>query len=144
MAQVQNGDHVRIHYTGRLDDGSVFDSSRGREPLAFEVGSGTVIPGFDQAVMGLRIGETRTATIAPAEAYGEVRDELRMEVGRDQLPPEVEPTEGMELHMTTATGQVVPVQIYAVTDTHVFLDANHPLAGKQLTFEVELMGIGVM
>jgi peptidylprolyl isomerase len=141
MAEARKGDQVRIHYTGRLDDGSVFDSSVGREPLEFRIGSGMVIPGFDRAVTGLQVGESRTAVIPPEDAYGAVRDELRIQVDRGQLPPEVAPTVGLELQMTTGGGQVVPVRIDVVTDTHVTLDANHPLAGKQLTFEVELVSI---
>jgi len=142
MSQAQQGDQVRIHYTGRLDDGTVFDSSRGREPLEFTIGSGMVIPGFDRAVTGLSVGETRTAIIPPADAYGEFRDELLLTIGREQLPEGLDPAVGQELHMTTTSGQVVTVRIQDVMDTQVVLDANHPLAGKQLTFDVELMGIG--
>jgi len=142
MSQAQQGDQVRIHYTGRLDDGTVFDSSRGREPLEFTIGSGMVIPGFDRAVTGLSVGETRTAIIPPADAYGEFRDELLLTIGREQLPEGLDPVVGQELHMTTTSGQVVTVRIQDVMDTQVVLDANHPLAGKQLTFDVELMGIG--
>jgi len=141
VAQAKNGDSVRIHYTGRLDDGTVFDSSREREPLNFTVGGGQVIPGFDAAVRGMEVGETKTAKIPAAEAYGEAREDLFIPVSRSQLPPGLEPTAGQALQMSTPDGQQVRVVIDRVEEDSVILDANHPLAGKDLTFDLELVAI---
>lgn len=141
MAQANTGDRVSIHCTGRLDDGTVFDSSQGRDPLDFTLGSGQVIPGFDEAVAGMSVGDRKTATIPAAEAYGPPRDELFLEVPREQLPEGYEPEVGGQLQMTTAQGQPVPVRVHAVAEDAVTLDANHPLAGKDLTFEIELVAV---
>lgn len=141
MAQASTGDRVSIHYTGRLDDGTVFDSSRGRDPLGFTLGSGQVIPGFDRAITGMSVGESKTATIPADEAYGAARDELFLEVPRAHLPEGYAPEVGGQLQMTTAQGQPVPVRVHAVADDTVTLDANHPLAGKDLTFEIELVSV---
>jgi peptidylprolyl isomerase len=142
MAKATAGNRVQIHYTGRLEDGTVFDSSVGRDPLSFTLGSGQVIAGFDAAVTGMAIGESRTTVIPPADGYGEHREELEIEVPRTQLPEGYTPEVGGELQMTTAQGQPVPVRITAVDGTSVTLDANHPLAGKVLTFDIELVAIG--
>ncbi len=141
MAHAKAGDTVRIHYTGTLDDGEVFDSSEGREPLAFTLGGGEVIPGFDKAVDGMEPGEKKTVTIPAADAYGDVRDEMVLEVPRAQLPPGLEPEEGDSLVMQMGDGMEVPVLVREVTDDAVVLDANHPLAGSDLTFEIELVSI---
>ena len=141
MPQAQPGDTVRIHYTGTLDDGEVFDTSEGREPLAFTLGEGQVIAGFDTAVAGMEPGEKKTVTIPADEAYGQHRDEMVLEVGRDQLPPELNPEEGDALTMSMGDGMELPVLVREVTESHVVLDANHPLAGEDLTFEIELVGI---
>jgi peptidylprolyl isomerase len=140
MAQAKAGDTVRIHYTGTLDDGSVFDSSRGREPLEFTLGTQQVIPGFERAILGLAEGEGRTVTIPVAEAYGARRDELMLEVDRSQFPDHIEPKVGQQLQIDQQ-GQVGVVTVTAVTDRTVTLDANHPLAGRALTFELELVEI---
>ncbi|HEX6924892.1 MAG TPA: peptidylprolyl isomerase [Longimicrobiaceae bacterium] len=138
MDRAQPGDTVRVHYTGSLEDGSVFDSSRGRDPLEFTVGSGRVISGFDQAVTGMAEGEERTVTIPAAEAYGDHRDDLVFSVPREQFPPGMEPAVGLEVQLTQG-GQRAIARISEVTDDAVTLDANHPLAGKDLTFDLELV-----
>jgi len=141
VAQAKDGDSVHIHYTGRLDDGTVFDSSRGREPLNFTVGSGQVIPGFDAAVRGMAVGETKTARIPAAEAYGTEDEELFIPVSRSQLPPGLEPKVGQPLQMSTPDGHFVRVVIDRVEADTIVLNANHPLAGKDLTFDLELVRI---
>lgn len=141
MASAAHGDTVRVHYTGKLDDGSVFDSSRGGEPLEFTIGSGQVISGFDQAVTGLDVGQSRTVRMEAAEAYGERDEDLVLEVGRDMLPSDLEPKVGESLMMQEPGGGVLQVVVTEVSDTAIVLDANHPLAGKALTFDVELVEI---
>ncbi|MEW6426743.1 MAG: FKBP-type peptidyl-prolyl cis-trans isomerase [Thermodesulfobacteriota bacterium] len=141
MAQAKNGDKVQIHYTGTLADGTVFDSSAGREPLAFTLGSGQVIPGFEQAVLGMALGENKTVTIPAAMAYGAFQQELLIAVPRAQVPPEIDPEVGQTLQMGTPDGQTVVVRVVEVTEEHVQLDANPPLAGKDLTFAIELVAI---
>lgn len=138
---VENGQQVKIHYTGTLDDGSQFDSSAGRDPLEFEMGAGMVIPGFETGVKDMAVGEKKSIHIPAAEAYGEVREEMVMEFGLDQLPPDLEPEVGMGLQMQGPQGQPVPVQITAVSETTITIDANHPLAGKNLNFELELVEV---
>lgn len=137
----QNGDTVRVHYTGKLDDGTTFDSSAGRDPLEFQVGAGQVIPGFDNAVSGMAPGDQRTVTIPATEAYGEHRTEMVLEVSKDQLPPGLDPGIGDQLQLQTADGQPVPVRVTEVSTDGVTLDANHPLAGQDLTFEIKLEAI---
>ena len=137
----QSGDTVKIHYTGTLDDGSVFDSSEGRAPLGFTLGSGQVIQGFDDAVTGMEIGESKTVRIPAQDAYGESRDDLILQVPRDQVPPEVELELGMQLSVQQQNGQAVPVTVVEITDDTVTLDANHALAGKALTFALELVSV---
>jgi peptidylprolyl isomerase len=141
MATAQSGDTVRIHYTGTLDDGEVFDSSEGQPPLEFTLGQGEVIAGFDTAVSGMAPGEKKTVTIPSEEAYGEYRDEMVMEVPRAQLPPGMNPEEGDQLVVGTEDGDQIPVTVQTVTDDVVVLDANHMLAGEDLTFEIELVEI---
>jgi peptidylprolyl isomerase len=140
MAQAKSGDTVRVHYTGRLADGSVFDSSEGREPLEFVLGAQQVIPGFEEAVDGLSPGEERTVAIPADRAYGPRREEMVLTVGRDQFPDEIRPEVGQQLQMSQ-DGQVAIVTITGVSDAEVTLDANHPLAGKDLTFDVQLVDI---
>jgi FKBP-type peptidyl-prolyl cis-trans isomerase 2 len=142
MTAAKSGDTVRIHYTGTLSDGSVFDSSEGRDPLEFTLGSGQVIPGFDTGVTGMTVGEKKTIEIPSDEAYGPVHDEARQDVPRAQIPAEIPLEVGIQLQMQSPTGQVVPVTVVAITDEAVTLDANHPLAGKDLTFALELVSIG--
>lgn len=135
---VQPGDTVRVHYTGTLSDGSVFDSSQGREPLGFTVGAGEVIPGFDRAVTGMEVGDTRTVTIPAAEAYGEADPEQVLVVGRDQIPPGDPIHVGDQLEIGLDNGGTILVTVAEVTDETVTLDANHALAGEDLTFEITL------
>lgn len=141
MEQVKNGDTIKIHYKGRLDDGTVFDSSEGRTPLEFTVGSGMVIPGFDAGVQDMGIGDKKTIHIPAVEAYGPKQEHLVMEFPRDQFPPDLVPEEGMQLSMSDNQGQVIPVVITEVKDDTVMLDANHQLAGKDLIFDLELVEI---
>ena len=142
VAQAQEGDTVHIHYTGRLDDGTVFDTSRERGPLDFTLGSGQVIPGFESAVSGMAVGESKTTTIPAEKAYGPPREDLLIPVDRGQLPEELEPSVGQPLQMQTPDGQQVPVVIAKVEEDAIVVDANHPLAGRDLTFEIELVKIG--
>lgn len=141
MSEATNGDTVQVHYTGRIDDGTVFDSSQDREPLAFTLGSGKVIPGFEAAVVGMKEGEEKTVTIPSGEAYGPRSDELVHKVERTRLPADLDPEVGQHLHLQTPDGQTVQVQVVQVSDEEVHLDANHPLAGQDLTFDIELVGI---
>lgn len=142
MSTVKDGDTVKVHYTGKLNDGSVFDSSEDREPLEFTLGQGQLIPGFEEAVNGMEQGESTTVTIPSDEAYGERRDDLELEVAKDELPDNIEPEVGMQLQMQQQeSGQAVPVKITNVEDDKVTLDANHPLAGKDLTFDIEVVEI---
>ena len=137
--QVKNGDTVRVHYTGRLQDGQVFDSSEGGETLEFEVGAGQVIPGFDEGVRDMTVGETKRIEIEADDAYGERIDTLVQSVAREGMNMEAEPEVGMNLIMQLPDGNQIPVAITEVTDTHVTLDANHPLAGQHLSFDVTLV-----
>ncbi len=140
MAAAQ-GDTVRIHYTGRLDDGTVFDTSEGREPLEFTLGSGQVIPGFEKAVEGMEAGEEKTFTIPADEAYGPHQEDLVLKVPREHLPEGLEPQVGQMLQMQTADGQVFQVKVMEVAEDHMVLDANHPLAGQDLTFDIEVVDV---
>ncbi len=138
MAQATSGDTVRIHYTGTLSDGTVFDSSEGREPLEFTLGVGQVIPGFDRAVAGMAPGETQTVEIPAEEAYGPSREEMMLSVSPDQFPEGMDPELGQQLQLSQPDGQAVVVRVTEIEDDAVTLDANHPLAGKDLTFEITL------
>jgi len=141
MQQVKNGDTVKVHYHGKLTDGTTFDSSEGRQPLEFEVGSGSVIPGFDNGVVGMTVGDKKTINIPAEEAYGGVEEDRFMEFPIDRFPPDLKPEAGMTLTMSDGGGQQFPVVITDVRDNIVILDANHPLAGKDLVFDIELMEI---
>ncbi len=141
MQQVKSGDTVKIHYHGTLTDGSIFDSSNGREPLEFEVGSGMVIPGFDAGVTGMVVGDKKQIHIPFMEAYGPSQAEMIMDFPRDQFPADMVPEVGMELQMSNQEGQNFPVVIVEVAEETVKLDANHPLAGKDLIFDLELVEI---
>lgn len=136
-----SGDTVKVHYTGRLDDGTVFDSSREREPLEFTLGSGQVIDGFDAAVAGMAVGETKEARLEAGDAYGLRRDDLLIEVPREQLPDSVAVEVGTRLQLQQPDGRAVPVTVSELDDASVTLDANHPLAGEALTFELELVDV---
>ena len=141
MSQASSGDVVRIHYTGTLEDGSQFDSSKGRDPLEFKLGSGQVIPGFDQAVAGMAVGETKTVTIAPEDAYGPRNEQAVQEVPKSALPDDLEPVEGMMLQAQNQNQQPVQLTVVSVQDESITVDANHPLAGKALNFEISLVEI---
>lgn len=142
MAAAKKGDNVKIHYKGTLQDGTVFDSSEGREPLGFTLGSGQVIPGFDEAVMGMSEGEAKNVTIPVDKAYGPRNDELVMPVPLSQVPADLKPEVGQQLQMGGPDGQPVMVKIIDITDEHIMLDANPPLAGEDLIFDLELVAIG--
>ena len=142
MTEVKSGDSVSIHYVGTLTDGTTFDSSEGRDPLAFTVGSGQIIPGLDKAIPGMTVGDTKTVNIPAAEAYGDADPNARQEVPREQIPADIPLNPGTALQMQTPQGQVVNVTVAEVSDDSVVLDANHPLAGKDLTFAIELVSIG--
>lgn len=141
MQQAKRGDTVHVHYRGTLDDGSEFDSSAGTDPLVFTIGAGEVIPGFESALEGMAAGEKKTQHIPAEEAYGERREELVFEVGRDQMPEGGDVEVGDMLRVGFPDGSSANVQITAMNADAVTLDANHPLAGKNLTFELELMKI---
>jgi peptidylprolyl isomerase len=140
MAHAQPGHTVRVHYTGTLQDGSEFDSSRGREPLEFTLGEGLVVPGFERAVTGMQVGESKTVTIAAGDAYGPRRDELLLQVPREQIPPHITPEVGHR-YQVGAGDRAVPVVVVEVADAYVVLDGNHPLAGEDLTFALELVDV---
>lgn len=141
-AAVKKGDTVSLHYTGTLDDGSVFDTSEKRkEPLKFTAGSGQVIPGFDKAVIGMKKGDEKKFTLQPSDAYGDRRPELTQSVPRKQLPQDHEPKPGMMLVMGTPEGRQMPATITEVTEENVTLDLNHPLAGKALTFAIKIVEV---
>jgi FKBP-type peptidyl-prolyl cis-trans isomerase 2 len=141
MKQVQSGDKVKVHYNGRLTDGTTFDSSSGREPLEFQVGSGQVIKGFDDGVTGMAVGDKRTVQIPVNDAYGPKDESMVVEFPKANFPPDMKPEVGMQLNMTNGSGQVIPVVIMEVADDTVILDANHPLAGQELIFDIEVVGI---
>ncbi|MDB5100977.1 MAG: peptidyl-prolyl cis-trans isomerase, FKBP-type [Cyanobacteria bacterium RYN_339] len=142
MTQAKTGDTVKVHYTGRLDDGSVFDSSAGGDPIEFQLGAGTVIPGFDSGVAGLIVGEKRTVNIPAVEAYGPHHEEAVFVMPRDQFPPDLAPELGMQFRMQHPAGMTLDMTVIALEDEAVTLDANHPLAGKDLHFDLELVAIG--
>jgi len=141
MSEAKAGDTVRITYVGTLNTGEVFDSSEGRDPLEFVVGSGQIIKGLDVAIPGMVVGDTKDVNVPCDEAYGQVNPEARQAVPRDQMPPEIPLEVGTQLQMQTPQGQVIPVKVAEVTDDEVTLDANHPLAGQDLNFAIELVGI---
>ena len=141
MAEVKSGDTVQIHYTGTLQDGTTFDSSEGRDPLEFVVGSGQIIPGLDSAMPGMEVGDKKVVKIGSAEAYGDVNPEMRQAVPREGIPADIPLEIGTQLQMQTPDGQAMPVMVVEVDDATVTLDANHPLAGKDLQFDIELVKI---
>lgn len=141
MTQVKAGDTVRIHYTGTLNDGTVFDSSQGRDPLEFTVGSGEIIPGLDNALPGMSVGEEKSVAVPADDAYGQPDPNGRQEVPRDQIPEDIPLDPGTALQMQMPDGRAVPVTVAEVTEEAVVLDANHPLAGKDLNFDIEMVEI---
>lgn len=141
MAEAKDGDRVKVHYTGRLDDGSEFDTSQGRDPIEFTIGGGEILPGVEQAVVGLEPGGKNTVKLPADEAYGERRDDMIQELERSVLPQEIEPEVGLQLQAQSPGGGPMLLTITEVADDKVTVDANHPLAGKDLTFDVELVEI---
>lgn len=142
MSTVKNTDTVRVHYTGTTDDGVTFDSSRERdEPLEFTMGQGQLIPGFEKAVEGMSVGDTAKVNIPAEEAYGPVREDMIVEVERSRFPEDISPEIGQQLQIQQPNGQPMPVVVKEVNETQVTLDANHPLAGQALTFDIELVEI---
>jgi FKBP-type peptidyl-prolyl cis-trans isomerase 2 len=141
MSEAQIGTTVKIHYTGKLDDGSVFDSSQNREPIQFKIGEGDVIKGLEEAVIGMKEGDSKTVTIATDDAYGPYREELVTNVDKEKIPDEIELKVGQLLKVKKSNGNVYNVTVSKVGDSEVTLDANHPLAGRDLTFDLELVEV---
>ncbi len=141
MAGAKDGDTVKVHYQGTLEDGTVFDSSKDREPLEFTLGGGNIIAGFEEIVTGMETGETKLERIPAEKAYGQRRDDMVMEVDRQQVPNEIDLQLGQQLQVRQESGQAVPVTVTELSENTVTLDANHPLAGKDLMFEIELIEI---
>lgn len=141
--KIKSGDRVTVHYTGKLSNGNMFDTSQGRAPLTFTTGSGQVIPGFDKAVEGMKVKEKKTFVIPSHEAYGPVVKELILEIPRNKLPPQPDPQVGMQLMMKGPQGQQIPATITKIEGDKVTIDINHPLAGKDLHFEIEIVGINM-
>ena len=141
MKLAKSGDAVTVHYTGQLSDGTVFDSSVGGQPLQFSLGQGSVIPGFEQAVIGMKQGESKTVTITSDRAYGPYRPDMTVVVDRQQIPADISIQVGQQLQIARESGQAIPVIVQEISESKVTLDANHPLAGEDLTFEIELVKI---
>ncbi len=141
MNQVKENNTVKVHYTGKLSDGQVFDSSEGKEPLEFTLGQGRLIPGFEKGLMDMKLNEKKTVTIAKEEAYGEVNQDLIQEVQKSELPQEITPEVGMGLVSKSSDGQEMNLQVIEVREESIVLDGNHPLAGKDLTFDLEVVEI---
>lgn len=141
MSQVKENDTVKVHYTGKLTNGEVFDSSVDREPLEITLGQGQLIPGFEKGMIDMEVNEKKTLNIPSAEAYGERREEMMQEVPKNQLPEEIKPEVGMGLVSQTPDGQQMRLTVAEVKDESIVVDANHPLAGQDLVFEVELLEI---
>jgi peptidylprolyl isomerase len=141
MSQAQDGNTVKVHYTGKLDDGSIFDTSDGRDPLEFKIGEGQVLRDFEQAVIGMTPGDSKNTMIPSEKAYGPRHDEMVIVVDRENVPQDVKPQVGQQLQIRDQQGQVFYVLVTEVTEANVTLDANHPLAGQNLTFEIKLMEI---
>lgn len=136
---IEKGNKVNVHYTGKLSDGEIFDTSEGRDTLEFEVGVGQVIPGFEEAIIGKNVGDKVSVTIQSENAYGDVREDLMVKVPHDKLPGEVEV--GQQLNAVGDNGQPIPVVVREVNEDHVIIDGNHPLAGKDLTFDIEIVSV---
>lgn len=139
MTQVKEGSQVKVHYTGTFDDGTEFDSSEGKQPLEFTCGENQVIPGFEEAVEGMNVGEKKTFRVEPEKGYGEYDEQQQVVVERSMLPEDLELQEGIQLQVETESGDPVIVQVADISDEKVTLDANHPLAGKALNFSLEVV-----
>lgn len=141
MSQVKDNDTVQVHYTGKLENGQVFDSSVEREPLEITLGQGALIPGFEKGLLDMKVNEKKTISIPKQEAYGEVQKELFQSVPKDNLPQEIKPEVGMGLMAKNPDGTERQLRVAEVNDDHIIVDANHPLAGHDLTFDLELVAI---
>jgi len=141
MAEAKSGDTVKVHYTGKLGDGTVFDTSEGKDPIEFTIGQNQVITGFEQAVVGMAPGDSKTADLAPEEAYGPRFDAMVVEVEREQFPANIDPEVGQRLQIRQQDGRAIAVTVSDVSESKVTLDGNHPLAGKDLQFDIELVEI---
>lgn len=141
MILIKNGDTVRLHYKGTLNDGTLFDSSEGRSPLEFTAGEGQVIPGFDAAVLGMTAGQSKTFNIPADQAYGDKRDDMIITINRDDIPEDITLEIGLQLAMSDGGGNQIPVQIIDITEDAVTLDGNHPLAGQDLNFEITIVEV---
>ena len=141
MVQAKEGDTVKIHYTGKFNDGTVFDASKEEEPLEFVLGEGQVIPGVEEAVIGMNPEESKTTTIPPEKGYGQYHEDMVVDVDKSKFPEHIQPELGLELELKQEDGESVYVVVTNITDEEVTLDANHPLAGKDLTFDIQLMEI---
>jgi len=141
MSQVKQNDTVKVHYTGKLANGEVFDSSLDRDPMEFQVGKGQLIPGFENGIIDMKVNEKKTLVIPMEEAYGEPRKELIQEVPKDKLPEEIKPEVGMGLVSTTPDGNEIQLVVKEVKDDAIVVDGNHPLAGQELTFDIEVVEI---
>ncbi|MCM5662961.1 FKBP-type peptidyl-prolyl cis-trans isomerase [Galbibacter mesophilus] len=141
MSQVKENDTVKVHYTGKLEDGQVFDSSLEREPLEFTLGQGQLIPGFENGILNMSVNEKKTINIPSSEAYGDVREELFQEIPKSELPENIEPQKGMGLVSRTPEGREIQLVVADVKNESIVVDANHPLAGKDLTFDIEVLEI---
>ena len=141
MAKIKEGDTVKVHYTGTIADGTVFDTSKQREPLEFTIGEGKLIPGFENAVLGMSVGDSSKVTIPSDQAYGDKREDMVIDVDRSQIPAEIKPEVGQQLQIQQKDGSALPVVVTDITEQTVQLDANHPLAGEDLTFEIEVVEV---
>ena len=141
MSKAKDGDTVKVHYTGKLDNGEVFDTSRERDPFEFKIGGQAVIPGFEKGVVGMGVGDTKTIEISPEDAYGEKKEELVVEVQKSELPEDITPSVGQRLQIKQQDGNPIVVTITDMNEDNITLDANHPLAGYTLFFDVELVEI---
>lgn len=142
MAAAKKGDKVKVHYTGRLEDGTVFDTSVERGPYEFTIGQSKIVPGFAEAVVGMKPGQSKTVEIPAKKAYGLHRKDMIAVIERSKLPADLNPEVGQRLRIDQADGQKIPATVVEVSDSTVTLDANHPLAGKDLVFDIELLEIG--
>jgi peptidylprolyl isomerase len=141
MVKANNGNTVKVHYTGKLDDGTVFDSSRDSDPIEFTLGEGRMIPGFESAVMGMEVGDSKTVRLGSEQAYGPHRDDKMLKVDRREIPESIPLAKGMKLQAQAPNGEVVYFSVVEFNDSQVTLDGNHPMAGKDLTFEIELVSM---
>ncbi len=141
MSEAKNGDTVRVHYTGKLEDGTIFDSSRDRAPLEFTIGGGEVIEGFEKGIVGMSVGSTKVLSIPPEDAYGPRREDLVLFVNKSEFPEHINPTVGQQLQVRQPNGAIIDLVVTEMNEDTVTLDANHPLAGQTLIFDVELMEI---